>query len=123
MRRRLYREGVATNDGRILENTTWSDEPLPLPLMLITDPGSPGPERFPRLIGMVTEVRREEDGWVTGELTTQENLDGLACQAEFDQVEVVNQNADIIKVSAARLRAVTMGQHPCWDDMLEEVRA
>jgi hypothetical protein len=115
---RLYREKHVTVDQRKLLDTTWADEPLPL-LMSQDGDGHDGAE----LVGRVDDVRREQDtGWVTGLVTLDKGraLSGLAAEADFDQVEYLDPRetpADVLVTTGARLRAVTLGQNPCWDEM------
>ncbi|HVQ18895.1 MAG TPA: hypothetical protein VMT27_07655 [Actinomycetes bacterium] len=100
---RLYREGHDTDDGRRIEQTQWSDGPIPALFEA-------------RVIGTVTEIQREDEGWVTGELTTEENVAGLAAEADFDNVEI-DMTGEVSVITNARLRAVTLGRRPTWREM------
>lgn len=116
MRARLYRENHMTTDGgRRLVETGWAEEPLPL--LVAPDPAGDGHDGA-TLIGTVTGVRREDGGWVTGELHTKQDLTGLACEADFDSVELIPAtNGSSLVDMKGRLRAVTLGARPCWDGM------
>ncbi len=119
MRIRLYREKHVTVDQRKLLDTTWSDEPLPVLMADGDRDGHDGAE----LVGRVDAVQRERDtGWVTGLLTMIENrpVTGLAAEADFDQVDYVDPREtpdEVLVTAGARLRAVTLGKNPCWDEM------
>jgi hypothetical protein len=120
MRIRLYREKHVTTDQRKLLNTTWADEPLPV---LMAQDGDGDGHDGAELVGRIDALQRERDtGWVTGLLTMIENrpVSGLAAEADFDQFELVDgreKPTDVMVSSSARLRAVTLGQNPCWDEM------
>jgi hypothetical protein len=115
---RLYREKHVTNDQRKLLDTTLADEPLPL-LMSQDGDGHDGAE----LVGRIDAMQRERDtGWVTGLVTLDKprSLSGLSAEADFDQFELVDPRettTDVMVSSSARLRAVTLGTNPCWDEM------
>jgi hypothetical protein len=116
---RLYREKHVTTDGRKLLDTVWADEPLPL--MTTDETVDDRVGHFGTMIvGMVTAIRRESaTGWVTGLIRTEGfNPTGLCAEADFDQIgepEIVN---DVQVITGARLRAVTLGHKPCWDEMV-----
>lgn len=115
VRARLYREDHDTTDGRRLERTVWADEPLPLLILREPDP-KVGGHYGSVVCGKVTDLRREDEGWVTGELHTEEPLTGLACEADFQGGGNHEWQDTHISVGA-RLRAVTLGTRPTWDGM------
>jgi hypothetical protein len=116
MRIRLYREGYSTVDQRMLCATTW-DDPCPLlnypPDMDDDQTGHWGAE----LAGMVREIRREAEGWVTGELDYDGPVSGLAAEPDFDAGTFELRGDGVLYNTGARLRAVTLGFKPAWHDM------
>lgn len=105
MRVRLYREGVDTSDRRRLEHTTWPEGHRPARL----DTGE--------LIGTVSELRREADGWVTGNLIVRVDPTGYACQAEFVSNGQFTYLRDTTIITGAKFQAVVLGHRPVWDGM------
>jgi hypothetical protein len=103
---RLYREGHDTGDGRRLVASTWPDS---VPVLIDDD-----------AVGIVTEIGRQPDGWVTGLLVTDEPLDGLAPEAGFDAGEYTIEPGDEDGVAVyidARLRYNRLGTNPTWEGM------
>lgn len=113
MRIRLYREGHATGDGRILKASTWAPEPLPVMAY--------SPRRKESVVvGTLRHLRRDTtSGWVTGILQTRLDCKGLAAEADFDEVEVDEEASteDLGVFRTARFRGIHLGTAPTWDDM------
>lgn len=71
-RERVLREGVIIGERLISVGViVWEDDVIPL---LMFEPG----EFRSRIVGSVTELEREPDGWITGEVTMFED------EGEFD---------------------------------------
>jgi len=118
---RLYRERHVTTEeggGRKLLQTTWADEPLPVLIAQDDAEGHDGAE----VVGKIENLHRESGtGWVTGLLTLaregkMHSPIGLAAEADFDGGEVADVDG-VMVATGARLRAVTLGRRPCWDEM------
>lgn len=114
---RLYREGTPTIDGRLLVETTWAPEPIPL---LIQTQRGVTDHWDTKIIGTVEHIRRGlRDGWVTGVIKTPADPKGLFAEADFDVVEINEElsTETITVINSARLRAVTLGMRPAWKEM------
>lgn len=120
MRIRLALEGTATNDGRLLQpdSLEWGDKQLPV--RSGRHIGGRNPRTEYRLVGTVQDVRRERDGWVTGDLWTAGDFDprGVAAQVDLDLLEEGPSTPELQVFKQARLRGVTLGTSPCWDGMV-----
>lgn len=118
MRARLYRENHPTIDGRLLRDTIWRDERIPLMMLHLERESVYDPFD---IIGWVDTVRREDDGWVTGELHTDVTITGvgLACECDFDNADTILKD-DVLITTTARLRAVVLGTRPTWEGMVLE---
>jgi hypothetical protein len=109
---RLYREGHDTSDGRRIVATTWT-EPV------LVSVGSLGGQP----LGVVTRIGRDPDtGWVSGLLTIDINVTGLAAEAGFDggeySIAASSDGEDGVAVYAgARLRYILLGTNPTWEGM------
>jgi hypothetical protein len=117
---RLYREKHVSVDGRTLLDTVWADEPLPLLMVEHRDDGDQTGHFTAVLVGRVESIQRERDtGWVTGLVTLDkpQSLTGWTAEADFDHVEDFEEVNGVLVTTGARLRAVTLGHRPCWDEM------
>lgn len=101
---RLFREGVPSHDGRVLSNTTW-EEPIPASLRLTG-----------MIIGTVDQIRRDDEGWVTGVVHTDRDVVGLASEVSVSQATMLRED-ETVTIVAARLREVALGDKPVWDGM------
>lgn len=115
---RLYREGIPTLDGRLLQETTWYPKGIPLLLMNPNSDPALG-HSGAQIIGTIEHVRRSRDGWVTGVIKTPGDPRGLYAEADFDMVHIDEDATDenVTVIAQARLRAVTLGVHPAWKEM------
>lgn len=117
MRRRILPEGIESVDARLLEPHAVVLPVDPIPLMRTPEDSRDG-HAGAVLVGTVTEVRREEDGWITG-VTSVELEDGEALEADC--------GASILdpewpgRVLSTTLAAVTIGRTPCWPECGEVV--
>jgi hypothetical protein len=107
-RRVLLYEGVETVDHRTIESgaLTWED---PIPITAALGPGQSV------VMGYVTEIRRESNGAVTGDIRLV-MPDALFAEADLDDVEHPNPEGDEpFVVTKGRLRAITLGVNPAWE--------
>lgn len=114
-RHRIGREGVKTSHGLLLVEggLTWSDEPVPL--LIVEESAGPG-HSGARLIGTVTDVRREAEGWITADLSDPRSgyAPEMDCRGPlFDEVEVDGVRV----VRRMTLMAVTLGKLPVWEGL------
>lgn len=114
MRCLLAREGVPTGDGRLIAQGALElpTEPIPL-LVALGGQGHSGS----RILGAVSEVRREEDSTITGEVSFP--IRGMACEIDVDDMDA-DHGENLLTISYGRLRAVTLGLRPCWDGLVIE---
>lgn len=109
---RLYREKHPTTDERLLRETVWADEPLPVMGGGVMDGA---------IVGTLTAVRRDSaSGWVSALMEIVASgvyPAGMHAEADFDQVEYETRDDGVQVTTGARLRAVTLGDRPCWDEM------
>ena len=124
MRIKVFRETVATNDGReaLPGSIFWADKQLPV--MALVPTGGARSKREVMVVGTLTRIQREEaDGWITGELWTagEFGVKGLAAQADLDQLQRHESSTeDLMVIAKARLAGVHLGDRPCWDGMVIE---
>lgn len=121
MRIRVFREARPTHDDRLVlpGAITWAGNPVPamaLPEKVTKADGKYGSW----LVGTVTDLRREDEGWITGELRVSGfDPKGKVAQAALETVEY-ERTDDYLAVRKARLAGVVLGDSPCWDDMVIE---
>lgn len=115
-RYRIAREGVTTWDGRMLGHGSleWEDGPLPLMMMPEGEEVRDGHDGS-LLLGTVTDVRREETGWVTAVLS--EVRPGLAPEIDCSDIQD-EYDGEVPVIRHARLRGVTLGRHPAWHGLM-----
>lgn len=116
MRIRIAREGMLTVDDRVIAAGALQVDNEPVPVLLAFPQGDDSSHDRTQLIGTVESVTRDEDGWLTAEIHTERDLTGYAAEVDIDNVTWSEE--DPFVVLKGRLRAVVMGKHPCWDDMV-----
>lgn len=113
---RLYREDYQGRVHRhVLHNTIIPRTPIQLLARKAPPPQNNGVLgrrnrlglSFPTTIGTVTNIHRAEDGWVVGDLTTDDVITGAHCMASFTRG----------KNDRYRIYSVTLGDEPAWVDM------
>lgn len=113
-------EGPPSNDGRQITPGAVIMPDSVIPLMLMPNEETEGHDGA-RIVGSVSDVRRESDGWITGRVHTwHEWRHGDALEADCDDGNSV-MVGDLMLFSRLRLRAVTIGRHPCWPQCGEVV--
>lgn len=103
MRMRVLREGTPTEDGRVItSNGTYWDEDVPLYSL------------HGMLVGRLTNLRREREGWITGEVQGVKISKGWALQAEIRApLGTKMDDAGI----AGKLVGAVIGDNPVWPGM------
>ena len=120
MRRRIIPEGVESVDARLLKPHAVVLPVDAIPLMRTPEDARDGHDGAV-LVGTVTEVRREEDGWITG-VTSVELEDGEALEADCGVMIAAQEcTEDLMVIASTNLVGVTIGRRPCWPECGEVV--
>lgn len=98
---KLYREDhpMAGSMRMVLTNTV-------IPRTEVKLYARKGLQGHPARIGTVTDIRRADDGWVTGTLDTPDTITGAHSEAGFTASK-----------GRPRLAHVMLGNHPAWEGM------
>ena len=108
VRRVLIWEGKPTSDNgrQIVHGALSWEEPLPVVAHVGGDA---------HVIGRIDNIRREENGSITGEVTL--DVQSLYCQADLTDAEWQEPTEEdrLLTVTSGRLRQIVLGDNPAWD--------
>lgn len=121
----LYFEDHVTDDGRVLRDTRFTDEPIPL-LLMPDDTNGLG-HAGSMLIGAVHSLRRDMAHlahWTWKPVVSGiPSIDlspylGYAPEPDFDNGDSRLEDRGLMVLEGARLRSITFGQRPCWPGLV-----
>ena len=120
MRRRIIPEGIESVDARLLKPHAVVLPVDPIPLMRTPEDSRDGHDGAV-LVGTVTEVRREEDGWITGVTSGGARGRGGVGGRLRGQIAAQECTEDLMVIASTNLVGVTIGRRPCWPECGEVV--
>lgn len=118
---KIGREGMETSDGRYIDVGTLEPRAEKIPALMLSDGQGVGNEGG-FLIGYVTDIERDTDGWLWGVVALAEDDDdsrlvGKAAQMDLDHTSFENEESRL-RITKGRITAVYFGDRPCWEGMV-----